>query len=139
MKFDNSLKEGYVKKTNVDKLRANSLIEASKDTINTTKLILLNNKTARSIFRELYEGLRQYCEALGYLYGYKFLSHESITYFISDILKEENTANYFDRARKLRNGINYYGRNISLESVKDALIEVPKKIKQLKKYEDTKR
>ena len=84
--------------------------------------------------RELYEGLIEYCEAIGYSKGYKFLDHESIGYFLRDILKEQSVYVKFDRYRKLRNGINYYGNDIDMETVKEAIIEIPKIIKELEKY-----
>ena len=78
--------------------------------------------------------MREYCEAIGYSKGYKFLDHESIGYFLRDILKEQSVYVKFDRYRKLRNGINYYGEEIDIETVKEAIIEIPKLIKVLEKY-----
>ena len=40
----------------------------------------------------------------------------------------------FDRYRRLRNGINYYGEDIDIETVKEAIIEIPKLIKELEKF-----
>ncbi|MBI2140572.1 hypothetical protein HYU14_06630 [Candidatus Woesearchaeota archaeon] len=40
----------------------------------------------------------------------------------------------FDRYRKLRNGINYYGENIEIETVKEAVINIPQLVKELEKY-----
>ncbi|MBI4453716.1 hypothetical protein HY636_03670, partial [Candidatus Woesearchaeota archaeon] len=77
---------------------------------------------------------REYCEAIGYLKGYKFLDHESITYFLRDILKEEHISKKFDRYRKLRNGINYYGDDVNIETIKEAIIEIPELVKELYKY-----
>ena len=51
-----------------------------------------------------------------------------------DILKEQSTFMKFDRYRKLRNGINYYGEDIDIETVKEAIIEIPKLIKELEKF-----
>ena len=134
MNFGNSLIEGKVKKIVPNKLRASSLFKSSIQAIETAKVIQLNPNTLKSILRELYEGLREYCEGIGYLKGYKFLDHESITYFLKDILKEENISKKFDRYRKLRNGINYYGEDIDIETIKGAIIEIPKLIKELEKY-----
>ena len=108
MNFGISLNEGKAKKILPNKIRATSLLKSSIEAIETAKLIPLNTKTSKTILRELYEGLREYCEAIGLLHGYKFLDHESITYFLRDLLKEP-IYNKFDRYRKLRNGINYYG------------------------------
>lgn len=134
MSFDECLKEGKARKIPPDSIRAKAMIKSSEQALATARLIPLAKDSLKTIFRELYEGLREYCEAMGYLAGYKFLDHLSITYFLKDILKEETISSKFDRCRKLRIGINYYGSDIDIESVKEALIEIPKIINQLKKY-----
>ena len=133
MNFENSLIEGKAKKVVPNKIRASSLLKSSIQAIETAKVIQLNSNTLKSILRELYEGLREYCEAIGYLKGYKFLDHESIGYFLKDILKEPSASAKFDRYRKLRNGINYYGEDLDIETVKEAIIEIPKLVKELEK------
>jgi len=134
MNFEDSLIEGKAKKFMPNKIRASSLFKSSVQAIETAKVIQLNALTSKSILREIYEGLREYCEAIGYLKGYKFLDHESITYFLRDILKESSVSVKFDRYRKLRNGINYYGEDIDIETVKEATREIPKIIEELRKY-----
>ena len=134
MNFENCLIEGKAKKIMPNKIRASSLFRSSTQAIETAKVIQLNPNTLKSILRELYEGLREYCEAIGYLKGYKFLDHESIGYFLRDILKEQPVSMKFDRYRRLRNGINYYGEDINTETVKEAIIEIPKLVKELEKY-----
>jgi hypothetical protein len=66
--------------------------------------------------------------------GYKFHNHESITCFLKDILDESEISLKFDRYRKLRNGINYYGDDIEPETVKEALRDVPEIMKKLEKH-----
>ena len=134
MNFENNLMEGKAKNVMPNTIRASSLFKSSKQAIETAKVIPLNPNTLKSILRELYEGLREYCEAIGYLKGYKFLDHESIGNFLRDILKEQSISLKFDRYRKLRNGINYYGEDIDIETVKDAVREIPILIKELEKY-----
>ena len=134
MNFENSLNDGKAKKVMPNSIRASSLFKSSIQAIETAKVIQLNPNTLKSVLRELYEGLREYCEAIGYLRGYKFLDHESIGYFLRDILKEQSVSMKFDRYRRLRNGINYYGEDINIETVKEAIIEIPELVKKLKKY-----
>ena len=134
MNFENRLIDGKAKKVMPNKIRASSLFKSSIQAIETAKAIQLNPNTLKSVFRELYEGLREYCEAIGYLRGYKFLDHESIGYFLRDILKEQSVSIKFDRYRKLRNAINYYGEDIDIETVKEAVIEVPKLLKELERF-----
>ncbi len=136
MNFENSLLEGKAKQVLPNKIRASSLFKSSPQAIETAKVIPLVPNSLKTILRELYEGLREYCEAIGYLNGYKFLDHESITYFLKDILKEDSVSKKFDRYRRLRNGINYYGEDINIETVKEAIIEIPKLIKELEKYSE---
>jgi len=134
MNFENSLVNGKAKKVMLNKIRASSLLKSSIQAIETAGIIPLNQNSLKSILRELYEGMREYCEAIGYLRGYKFLDHESIGYFLRDILKEQSIFMKFDRYRKLRNGINYYGEDIDIETVKEAIIEISKLIKELEKF-----
>jgi hypothetical protein len=136
MNFENSLITGKAKKVMPNTIRATSFFSSSKQAIETAKIIELNTNSLKTILRELYEGLREFCEGIGYIKGYKFLDHESITFFIRDVLKEESISRQFDRYRKLRNGINYYGNDIEIETVKDALQEIPNLVKELKKYTD---
>jgi hypothetical protein len=137
MNFEFSLKSGKVKKVMPNKIRALSLFKSSIQAIETAKAIPLDTNTSKTILRELYEGLREYCEAIGYLKGYKFLDHESIGFFLRDILKEQSLFKKFDRYRKLRNGINYYGNDIEVETVKEAISEIPKLIKELESHSKT--
>ena len=133
-RFKQSIEQGYVKVISPDKIKAKSLVKSADEAIYSAKKIPLEPNTLKSIIRELYEGLRQFCEAIGYLKSYKFLSHEAITYFIEEILNEPKLSAKFDRYRKIRNGINYYGDDVSEETVKEALIEIPEVIEQLKKH-----
>ncbi len=134
MNFKLSLGNGRVKKVLPNSIRASSLFNSSSQAIETAKSIQLNTNTSKTILRELYEGLREYCEAIGYLKGYKFVNHESIGFFLRDIIKEQTIYKKFDRYRRLRNGINYYGDGVDIETVKDAASEIPKLINELKKY-----
>lgn len=137
MDFGARLREGKIRKIRADTLRAKSMFKASLQAIDTAKIIPLTTTTAKTVFRELYEGFREYCEGIGFLHGYKFLDHESITYFLRDILKEQRIALKFDRYRKLRNGINYYGDDIDVETVKEAMKEIPKLRTELEKHTKT--
>lgn len=133
MHFEGSIRQGYAKIVIKDPLRAKSLIKVAEDAlIASTKELQVKEHNYNSILRELYEALRQFCEAVGYVQGYKFESHEVITYFLKEILKEERMAEKFERYRKLRNGLNYYGRGIARETAEKAVKEVPEIINELK-------
>src|SRR3989304_227500 len=133
MNFENLIRNGIVKKVPKDAIRAKSLIKSAEQALGTAKDIPIEENKLKTIFRELYESLRQYCEALGYLKGYKFLNHESIAVFLDEILNEKEISIKFDRYRKLRNGINYYGDVIEITTVKGTLKEIPLIIDKLKR------
>jgi len=133
MLFEKSLQEGYAKRIAKDELRAKSLMKTAEDALRSVKDLPLHPYNYNTILRELYEALRQYCEALGYLQGYKFSSHESITYFLKEIVRDDHLSLRFDQYRKLRNDLNYYGRAISQETIQKALIEVPRMIDTVRK------
>ena len=133
MLFEKSLREGYAKRIAKDELRAKSLMKTAEDALRSVKDLPLQPYNYNTILRELYEALRQYCEALGYLQGYKFSSHESITYFLKEIVRDDHLSLRFDQYRKLRNDLNYYGRAISQETIQKALIEVPRMIDTVRK------
>ena len=132
--FEISIRNRKVREVPANFLRAKSLIKSSEEAVKSAKEIPLTEGKQKTILRELYEGLRQFCEAIGYQKGYQFLDHESITFFIDEILKENSIATKFDRYRKLRNGINYYGNELLLKTTKEALSEVPRMIGVLRKY-----
>lgn len=134
MNFEECLKQGSVKKLPVDRFRSKSLIKSGLEAIKTAKRIKLQEKTSKTILREIYEGFREYIEATGFLKGYKFLDHLSITYFLKDILKEKRIAYFFDRYRKIRNGINYYRNDLNLETVNELLTNIDLIRKKLEKH-----
>jgi len=131
MNFIQCIENGRVKKVKINTIRAKSLRKASNQAINVAKNIQLCDKTSKTILRELYEGLRQFFEAIGFELGYKFMDHESIGFFIRDQLGKISIYKKFDRHRKLRNGINYYGNSIEIQTVRDSLIDIPNIIKTL--------
>ena len=133
MFFEKALQTGEARKVEKDRVRAKSLIKSAEDALLSAGELSLKEHNYKAIIRELYEAFRQYGEALGYLQGYKFSSHEIITTFLKEIVKAEDISIKFDRYRKLRNGINYYGRDVSKETVENALKEIPDLIAQLKK------
>lgn len=77
------------------------------------------DKKPKTIFENIYDALRDFCDALLALNGYKSYSHEaSISYLIKqdfDIF----TVNKLDNFRYIRNGSKYYGRIITPEDVKE--------------------
>ena len=78
MNFEQNLIDGKAKNIVPNKIRALSIFESSIQATETAKIIPLKVSSTKTILRELYEGLREYCEAIGYTKGYKFLENHYI-------------------------------------------------------------
>ena len=114
MKFSDFMKEGKVKKSYIDHQLIKSLNDSIKNDLKFLENIKIDEISARKIIVNYYDTLRSILEAIAVLNGYKIYAHEAFTYFLKE-LDEPVLANKFDRFRKLRNGINYYGKYISPE------------------------
>ena len=77
-----------------------------------------------------YDILRSVLEAISSIDGFKIYSHEAFTFFLKD-KNELNVANKFDRYRQIRNKINYYGKEISIEETKENTQDIEKIIEYL--------
>lgn len=81
----------------------------------------------------LYDGLREYLECVALESGYKVYNHECYVAFLKEIKGLSGEADIFDKLRKIRNGINYYGRKIGLEEAKEIIKELKSLIEIFKK------
>lgn len=117
------INQGTVRKTISNKGKIKALIQISIDRIDTISEINLNEKNASVLFTNYYDVLREICEAIALLNGYKIYLHEAIGLFLREILNENHNFIKFDKFRVMRNGVNYYGKpvefNEALQSIKD--------------------
>ena len=131
--FEDFLKSGKVRKAAPDIALAKSLISMSVSNLLFVSGNTITDKNASPILVNYYEALREICEAICVKNGFKVYSHEAFTSYLKEFLKEDRIAEAFDRLRKLRNGINYYGEQVSageaIASARDVkfLIETLKK------------
>ncbi len=131
MKFEEYIVRGDVRKGEIDSQKAAALIKMSERSLATTAQIEMNDTTASIIFTISYDALREILEAMCLIQGYKVYSHEAYTAYLEK-LHEEKTAITFDRLRKLRNGINYYGKPVSVDIAVSAKEECKKLCQELK-------
>jgi len=94
--------------------------------------IKITQKSARKTMSNYYDCLRAVIEAMAALDGIKSYSHEAFTFYLKENKKESILSEKFDRLRKIRNGIEYYGKEISEEEVKDHKKEILKIIEALR-------
>lgn len=85
----------------------------------------------------LYDALREHLEALALEHGYKIYNHECFTAFLKEILNRSTEADMFDKLRKIRNSINYYGRKVSYEEAKQIISDLHLLLNKFKKEKQT--
>jgi hypothetical protein len=125
-----------VKDIKKDEQLISSLIKTSENRLKTEEKIEIDNVTASSKLSLAYDSLRELIEALALKNGFKIYNHECYTAFLKEIMKERQISEKFDEIRKIRNSINYYAKEISIEDSKkliNSVKELREKIKVLLK------
>lgn len=131
MKLNDFIAKGQVKKSTVNISLVKSLIKNSEKDLRFLNTLKIDEDSARKVMSNYYDLLRSILEAVSSLEGYKIYQHEAFTYYLKE--KEEGLlAEKFDRFRKIRNGINYYGKDISIEEVKENVKEIVKIVSEIK-------
>ncbi|MBS3128272.1 hypothetical protein J4410_03945 [Candidatus Woesearchaeota archaeon] len=80
----------------------------------------------------LYDALREYLECVAMEKGFKIYNHECYTAFLKEILHFSMEGDIFDNARKVRNGINYYGKTVTQEEASQMLLDLKVLIEKFK-------
>ncbi len=80
----------------------------------------------------LYDALRGYLEALAIKYNYKVYNHECFSSFLREVLNKFSEAESFDKLRKIRNSINYYGKKINKKEGEEIIKELTELINKIK-------
>jgi len=117
-----------VKNVGKDEDLIKSLIKSSENKKKTYERIKIDDITSSSMISLAYDSLRELIEALSLKEGFKIYNHECYTSFLKEIIKDSELGEKFDNIRKIRNSINYYGKEISI----DESIKIIKIIKELK-------
>src|SRR3990167_4613138 len=109
------------KDVKADKDMISSLIKTSKNKSDTEEMIKLSAITASSKITLAYDSLRELLEALALKKGYKIYNHECYAAFLREVLNKGEKAEEFDEIRKIRNGVNYYGKEILAEETREII------------------
>ncbi len=127
MNLKDFIDKKQVRKATKDISLAKSLLSNAKSDLKFLERLEIDSISARKIMCNYYDVLRSILEAMASLDGYKVYSHEAFTYYLKE--KGENVAaEKFDRFRKIRNGINYYGKDISVKEAKENADHIKKLI-----------
>mgnify|MGYP001560750317 CR=1 FL=1 len=121
-----------VKSISVDIELIKSLKKTSENKIISSKELSLRTETMGSKISLSYDSVRELLEALAISKGFKIYEHICYTAFLKEIVKHSSLADEFDELRKIRNDINYYGKDVSLEEAKVVLDRLDKLLKEVK-------
>lgn len=126
------LERGEVKEIEPDIEKAKGCLNIADRRLKLVDQNPLDDDNAPVILCELYEALLQTCHAILFTRGFKAYPHEAVTTFLAEVLNKPKESDVFDRYRKQRNLITYYGKTISKEYVATAKEEILALIKELR-------
>lgn len=129
MDWEECYKKRIVKEVKEDKELISSLKNSSENKMKSSDELTMKETTSASKFSLAYDSLRELLEALAIKKGYKIYSHECFTAFLKEILDEKQKGDRFDEIRRIRNEINYYGKDITTGESKEMI----NKVKNLRK------
>jgi hypothetical protein len=125
----------FVKKINSDENLVKSLVSSSRKRFESSERLNLDETTAASKVSLVYDSLRELLEALAIKKGFKIYNHECFSCFLYEICHEKLFSDEFDRFRKIRNQISYYGKDLPLNEAKAIILDILKLRRDLiKKY-----
>ena len=102
------------------------LTKSSKNKSESESKLEMSNITAGSKLSLAYDSLRELLEALSLKNGYKVYNHECYAAFLKEVMKESYKADEFNEIRKVRNAVNYYGKEISTEEASEIIARIKK-------------
>ena len=121
-----------VKTIKVDNGLIDSLLKSSSKKLQSQKRLELDDTTAGSKISLAYDALRELLEALAISEGYKIYNHDCYTAFLKEVVKESAIGDQFDKFRRLRNEINYYGKDVSASDAKPIINDMLTFVETLK-------
>jgi len=125
--FEYFLNNNEVRKVTPDKELAISLIKDMKE--RAEKSLLLDVSIfSKIVFENLYDGLRDFCDALLAIDGFKSYSHQASISYLEKKGFEFSTIEILDQFRYKRNSSKYYGKSLTKEDT----LEIIKFYKELK-------
>ncbi|MBM3247722.1 hypothetical protein FJZ17_04265 [Candidatus Pacearchaeota archaeon] len=130
MDWRECIKERVVKDVNLDSNLIKSTKEIAELKIKSAEILPENHYISRITL--LYDALRGLLEAISLEKGYKIYNHECYTAFIGEILNLSKEASLFDELRKIRNGINYYGKTLDKTEAEQTIKSIKELIKRFK-------
>ena len=123
--------KGEVKKQSPDRNLATATFKDSEERLMLAKSLQSIAK-AKYVLENAYEAMREAADSVLYNEGFKSFSHEaSIVYLLKKGFSESDIAE-FDRFRRIRNGIKYYGGDCEKPDAEETIKLAEKIIAKIK-------
>ena len=90
------------------------MVKSSENKLKSNERLGIDEFTASTKVSIVYDSLREILEALSIKKGYKIYNHECFRAFLEEICNNKPLSMEFDKFRKIRNAINYYGEGVSI-------------------------
>lgn len=116
--------KNFVKEVKINENLVNSLINSSKNKLESGNRLELDETTASTKVSIVYDSLRELLEALAIKKGFKIYNHDCFCAFLHEICQDKASSLNFDKFRKIRNQINYYGKDVPKEEAKTIIKEI---------------
>lgn len=133
MKFEDCLEENKIIKISQDERRAKSLRKVARDRLKYLDKEEITKLNCSFILEHYYSALIEFLHSIALKRGYKILNHLCITSFIREVLNRKDISKEFDKFRKIRNNLVYYGRRLDSKIAKKRIKEIKKIINQVQK------
>lgn len=135
MDWEDCKNKKLVKEINKDDNLINSLIISSENKYETNKRLDIDDITSSTKISIVYESLREILEAIAIRKGFKIYNHECYCAFLNEICNDSDSSEDFDEFRRIRNKVNYYGKNVEIGEAKDLIKSmIHLRDKLIKKY-----
>lgn len=121
MDWEDCKNKKLVKEISKDDNLINSLIISSEKKYETNKRLEMDNITSSTKIIIIYESLREILEAIAIKKGFKIYNHECYCSFLNEICKDNESSEDFDEFRRIRNKVNYYGKDVEIDEAKDLI------------------
>jgi len=129
MDWQECIKKRIVKDVSQDMSMISGLKMIIEDKVSSSNILPEENYYSKITL--IYDALRIILECIALKAGYKIYNHECYTPFLKEIMNLPQEADSFDRLRVIRNGINYYGRQITKEEAVEIIEDVKELIDKL--------
>jgi len=124
MDWNTCLQERQVKQIKQDVEMASSLEKTSANKTFSSNQLEFRDETIAAKISLSYDAVRELLEAIALRQGFKIYNHVCYTAFLKEILTQAQLGEDFDTVRKIRNDVNYYGKEISTEEAKTVLNQI---------------